>query len=100
MRHVKWILPAAVLLGLQIWLFVTPWGPVSLTSRPIIFLSFLILFGLPGLGACWMLYMVIRYEKRALPLALVALFPYAFLWYRFERAQAHKTRQPTPTESR
>jgi hypothetical protein len=90
MRHLRWILPAVGLLGLQLWIFLTPWGPVNLINHPFVFLSFIVLFGAPSLGAFWMLYMVIRLERHPFPLVLVAFLPCGFLWYYFERVRPVK----------
>ncbi len=97
MRHLRWMLPAVVLLGLQLWIFLTPWGPVNLINRPFVFLSFIVLFGAPSLGAFWMLYIAIRHERHPLPIILLAFLPYTFLWYYFERVRPgkHMTRGST-----
>jgi hypothetical protein len=49
------------------------------------------LFGIAPLGAFWMMYMSIRYEKKPFPLLLLASFvPFTFLWYYFERVRPRR----------
>jgi hypothetical protein len=63
-------------------------------SNPLMLFAVVVLFVVPPLGAFWMIYMSIRYEKRPLPLILLALFvPFTFLWYYFERVRAGKLRR-------
>ena len=60
-------------------------------SHPAILFVLVVLFGIPPLGAFWMLYMSIRYEKNPFPMLLLALFiPFTFLWYYFERVRPGK----------
>ena len=47
-------------------------------------------FAVPPLGAWWMIYMAIRYEKNPLPMILLAFLPYTFVWYYFERVRTGK----------
>jgi hypothetical protein len=57
-------------------------------SNPLMLFAVVALFVVPPLGAFWMIYMSIRYEKHPLPLILLALFvPFTFLWYYFERVR-------------
>ena len=65
-------------------------GPVP-ESHPAILFLLVVLFGIAPLGAFWMMYMSIRYEKKPFPILLLALFiPYTFLWYYFERVRPKK----------
>jgi hypothetical protein len=60
-------------------------------SNPLMLLAFVSLFGIAPLGAFWMIYMSIRYEKHPLPMVLLALFiPFTFLWYYAERVRPRK----------
>jgi hypothetical protein len=60
-------------------------------SNPLMLFAVGALFVVPPLGAFWMLYMSIRYEKHPLPLVLLALcIPFTFVWYYFERVRAGK----------
>jgi uncharacterized membrane protein (UPF0136 family) len=49
-----------------------------------------IFFGVHPIGAAWMLYQVVRYERKPFPLILVVLVPYAFVWYYLERVKTGK----------
>jgi cell division protein FtsW (lipid II flippase) len=44
-------------------------------------------------GAIWMLYVSIRFEDKPLPFMILALIPYAFVGYRFERSPRIKWRK-------
>jgi hypothetical protein len=60
-------------------------------THPLAMLGLVILFGIPPFGAFWMMYVSIRYEKRPVPLLLLALLiPFSFLWYYFERVRPGK----------
>ena len=60
-------------------------------SNPVMLFAVVALFLIPPLGAFWMIYMSIRYEKRPLPLVLLAFFiPFTFVWYYFERVRDGK----------
>jgi len=59
-------------------------------SNPAILFVFVGLFGIPPLGAFWMMYVSIRHEKNPLPMVLLAFIPFSFLWYYFERVRTGK----------
>jgi len=60
-------------------------------SNPAVAVAFVALFAVPPVGAFWMMYMSIRYEKKPLPFVLLALLiPFTFLWYYFERVRPGK----------
>lgn len=66
-------------------------GPAP-ESHPALMFALVVLFGIPPLGAFWMIYMSIRHEKNPFPMLLLALFiPFAFLWYYFERVRPGKS---------
>jgi len=47
-----------------------------------------------SLGALWMMYLSTRYEKKPLPILLLAMFvPFSFLWYYFGRVRPGKLRR-------
>ena len=68
-------------------------------SNPVILLAFIAMFAIPPLGAFWMMYMSIRYEKSPLPMVLLAFIPFSFLWYYFERIRVGRVGR-SPLESR
>ena len=81
MRNLIAITCAVVLNCLIIWVMFSPWYSRHAYTTVLVSL----LFATPALGTYWMLYIAIRNEKQPLPFALVALLPYAFLWYYFDR---------------
>jgi hypothetical protein len=65
-------------------------GPAP-ESHPAVLFALVVLFSIAPLGAFWMIYMSIRYEKRPLALVLLAFFvPFTFVWYYFERVRTGK----------
>jgi len=47
-------------------------------------------YAIHPIGALWMVYQCLRYEKSPFPLLLLCLVPYSFVWYYFERVRAGK----------
>lgn len=84
MRRVLWAIPGMALTGFAFWVVTTS---VEISPNPFNLLWLGLVFGIPPLGTFWMLYMAIRYEKRPLPFMLLALIPYFFLGYYFERVR-------------
>lgn len=64
-------------------------GPAPENHSAIMF-ALVILFGVPPLGAFWMMYVSIRHEKNPVPLVFLAFIPFSFLWYYFERVRPRK----------
>ena len=60
-------------------------------DSPAMMFGLWILFGVPPVGSFWMMYMSIRYEKNPLPMILLALIPFTFLWYYRERVRPGKS---------
>ena len=72
-------------------------GGKAPADNPLMLFAFVSLFALPPLGAFWMLYVAIRYEKKPLPIVLLAFVPFTFMWYYFERVRPGKLRRvPKP----
>jgi hypothetical protein len=94
MKMFGWILLGFLVTGLAFWIVVSPWTPKS----PIIQTVVVALFIAPSVGAFWMLYVAIRFEKHPLPFILLSFVPYGFLGYYFERVRPnkHKTRESFP----
>lgn len=93
MRIFFWILLGFAATGLAFWVVTRAWVPSSALVQ-ILTVAF---FGIAPVGAFWMIYVVIRFEKRPLPLILLAFIPYAFVGYYFERVRSrkHVTREST-----
>jgi hypothetical protein len=67
-------------------------GPAP-DSSPVIMIALVVLFGGPAFGAFWMVYMSIRYEKNPFPMIFLAMIPFTFLWFYFERVRRGKLRR-------
>ena len=68
-------------------LLLTRGGPPE--GHPATLFLLIVLFGVPPIGAFWMMYTVVRYEKSPVPMLLLALVvPFSFVWYYFERVRA------------
>jgi len=97
MKRFGWILFAVLLTGFEFWAVFTPSGPMNFATDPILLPSILGAFATSGIGGWWMLYMIVRRERRVFPLILVPLLiPNSFLWYCFERLPA-KIREQSVT---
>ncbi len=83
MKLVLWILLGLFVSGLAFWMVTTPGIPRS----PLLILLVIVVFAVPPFGAIWMVYIAIRYEKHPLPMILLAMLPYTFLWYYFGRVR-------------
>ncbi len=59
-------------------------------SHPLTLFGLVMLFGIPPVGSFWMMYVSIRYERKPLPILLLAFIPFTFLWYYFERVRPGK----------
>lgn len=87
MKLTPYILFGFLVLGAALLLIVR--GPAPESSPSILF-AFVALFALPPFGAFWMMYMAIRYEKNPFPMILLALIPFTFVWFYFERVRRGK----------
>ena len=52
----------------------------------------------PTVGAFWMIYTAIRFEKNPLPFILLAIIPFACFWYYFDRARLKNMEQGLANE--
>jgi hypothetical protein len=90
MRLLLYIIGGFVALALAA-LLVT--GGQAPESHPLMLFAFVVLFAVPQIGAFWMLYVAIRYEKKPFPMLLLAFIPFSFLWYYFERVRRGKLKR-------
>ena len=73
--------------------------PAALESG--LFLGLLILVYTVGpLGSFWMLYQVIRYEKRIARYVVIAFVPYMFIWYYLGRYRMRQGQDQLPVAHR
>lgn len=86
MRKLLWVVFLIACFAGATWAVM---GPYVIENQ---FLAVLVVifFLLHPAGAFWMLYTSVRYEKNPFPYVVLALFPYAFVWYYFERVRAGK----------
>jgi hypothetical protein len=68
----------------------------TIPPHPLPMLVLALVFGVSPLGSFWMLYTVIRYEKRPLPYIFLAFVPYLFVGYYFERIRGKKLGDDLP----
>lgn len=80
-RALCWIVFVTAASVICVWIVVGPWKPQGTVVPAIIFL----LFATGVFGAYWMIYQSIRYESRRAKLTVLALFPFSFIWYYFDR---------------
>ena len=85
MKLFLWILFGFVVAGFAFWAIVAE-GP----ENPFLVSLVVVVFAASPIGAFWMLYIAIRYEKHPLPIVLMAFVPFSFLWCYFERVRPGK----------
>lgn len=87
MRTFLYVLLGITLTSVAAFIVISPWQPANGFE---IFLVF-VYFGAAGVGQWWMIFMVLRREKRIWPIILAAfLLPFAFIWYYFERVRPRR----------
>jgi hypothetical protein len=84
MKLLLYVAGGFVAMGLAVVLITRGQPP---NSHPALLIAFVALFGVPPVGAFWMMYMSIRHEKNPLPMILLAFIPFTFLWYYVERVR-------------
>ena len=76
------IIVAVVVYAIAFWVVFAPGN----TSQMPFFIPLVVtVFVVPPIGGWWLIYIVIRHEKRVFPIILLAFVPYGFVWYYFER---------------
>ncbi len=78
---------AVVVFAFAVWVIITPGDPTRVAWFVPVSIA---VFVVPPIGAWWLVYMVIRKESRVFPMILLALVPYGFVWYYFERVRGGK----------
>lgn len=86
MKALPWVVLTIGLTSFALWIVAGPWAPKNSLAT----FSIAAFFGLSAVGGFWMLYMALRYEKHPLWFLLLALIPYTFLWYYFERVRPRR----------
>ena len=84
MKLWAWVILGMSVAGLSFWLIViTDANPVPVTL-------FAVTDAVATLGAVWMMYVTLRFEKNPWPMFWLAFVPFASLWYYFERVRHNK----------
>jgi len=85
MKLFLWVLLGFAVAGLAFW-----WLVVS-DANPLAVLVYAVVVAVGTLGAFWMMYMSVRYERHPWSMILLAAFvPFSCLWYYFERVRPLK----------
>jgi hypothetical protein len=83
MKFALWVLLGLGVTGVAFWLVTSPWFPKNPVIETIVFAF----FALPSVGAFWMLYVAVRFERNPTAYVFLAFIPYSFMWYYFERVR-------------
>lgn len=85
-----WIPLSAGFAAFYVWIFLGATYPIS----SIVLFTLVLAVLISNIGAFWMWYIAIRWEKRPVPFLLLGFLPFSFLWYYFQRYRigAHKAR--------
>ncbi|MCI0535404.1 MAG: hypothetical protein L0Z50_09250 [Verrucomicrobiales bacterium] len=81
LRKGLWSAFVLLMTALALWIVAGPWSPADNVSIAAVLLFFVA----QPLGAAWMIYQCIRHEERPFAYLVVLFFPYAWVWYYFER---------------
>jgi len=87
MKMVLWAISGFAVAGVAFWFVIST---ATMPPHPLALLMLALIFGVSPIGSFWMLYMVIRYEKRPLPYAFLAFIPYFSVGYYLERVRRRK----------
>jgi hypothetical protein len=86
-RHfLTWFVPMAIFVPL---LFAVVARPALLKSNYVATILMVLILA-NNLGAFWMLYQAVRYEKRVLKYVVMAFMPFMFIWYALVRLPLRK----------
>ena len=86
-KMLVWAILGFAIAGLGFWI-VSSTGTIPQHPMPLVLLA--LIFVVSPLGTFWMLYVVIRYERRPLPYVLLAFIPYFFVGYYLDRIRGKK----------
>lgn len=89
MKMCLWAIFGFAIAGVAFWIVTST---ETVPPRPLPLLGLALVFGVSPIGTFWMLYRVIRYEKRPFPFILLAFVPYFFLGYYFERVRGRESK--------
>jgi hypothetical protein len=89
MKMVLWGCLGFAVAGLAFWIVT---ATETIPPRPLPLVLLALIFGVSPIGTFWMLFIVIRHEKRIVPYVLLAFIPYFSLGYYFERVRSRNKR--------
>jgi len=81
MKEMVWVAIIVVLNLFAYWIVTGPWIPQNQFEAILVGAFFI---G-PSLGTFWMMFVAVRYESKPWHFIWLALIPFCFLWYYFER---------------
>jgi len=90
MRVILTVCGGLAILGLAGWVL----SAAQVPNGSPMFLLIFVVFMIPPVGGLWMVYVSIRYEANPWPMILLALVPYSFVWYYFDRYRLVKRAAP------
>jgi len=88
MRTLIYVSLPVITSGVAAWIVIGPWFPTNQFELVLTVLFFLA----PNVGGLWMIYTAARHERRPWRYIWLALLPYTFVWYYFERARPRQIR--------
>ena len=94
-RLFAWVLFLIVVSFSALWFFFSSWIPTNGLELAAVMIFFM---GHP-LGAFWMIYRAIRYERRPVRYVALAFVPLSFLWYYVERVRPSNKSRTTGNTS-
>lgn len=86
MKLFLWVFFGLAITGLLFWMLADPRIP----GKPLFMALYAVVCMVMTVGVFWMMYFSIRHEKRPWRMILLAVVPYAFLWYYFERVKPRR----------
>lgn len=86
-RMFLWAILGFAVAGSAFWMISST---TTALPQPLSLLILAFVFGVSPVGTFWMLYVVIRHERRPLPYVLLAFIPYFSVGYYFERFRRNR----------
>ena len=86
MRTALWVAFFISVTVFASWVVLGQWQP----KNYVVIYAIAALFAASSFGALWVWYRAVRYEAHPIKFVLLALIPYFFLWYYFERVRREK----------
>jgi hypothetical protein len=81
MKLLLWVLTGSSVAGVSFWLVIVT------QANPLPVSVFVLANAAATVGAIWMMELAVREEKHPGPMIWLAVLPFSFLWYYFERVR-------------